>query len=65
MKLSPRQLEVLALICEGKSNKEIGKELHITESTAKAHAGEIFKRMGVHNRAEAMLASINAVVVEH
>src|SRR5207247_1944099 len=52
--LSPRELEVLKLIAEGLSNKEIGRALSITERTAKFHVGSIFVKLGADNRAQAV-----------
>jgi len=51
--LSPREVEVLALICTGKSNREIAEELFISLSTVAHHVGNILNKTGVANRAEA------------
>jgi DNA-binding CsgD family transcriptional regulator len=51
--LSPREVEVLALICTGKSNREIAEELIISLSTVAHHVSNIFNKTGVANRAEA------------
>jgi DNA-binding NarL/FixJ family response regulator len=55
--LSLRQLEVLALICEGKSNKHIARELNIAERTVKAHVTAIFGALGVINRTQAAMVA--------
>jgi two-component system nitrate/nitrite response regulator NarL len=55
--LSARQLEVLAAICEGQSNKQIGQRLEITEKTVKAHVSAIFDKLKVANRTQATLAA--------
>lgn len=52
--LSPRHLQVLGLISEGLTNRQIGHELGITEHTVKDHAGEIYRTLGVSNRAGAV-----------
>lgn len=52
--LSGRQLEVLRLIAEGRSNPEIAAELFIGESTVKTHVGAIFERLGVNDRTRAV-----------
>jgi PAS domain S-box-containing protein len=52
--LSPRQLEVLALVAEGLSNEEIAARLFLTESTVKWHVAQITRRLGVSNRAQAV-----------
>jgi two-component system nitrate/nitrite response regulator NarL len=49
-KLTPRQIEVLQLLEEGLSNKEIGSELACTESTVKTHISAIFKLLEVSSR---------------
>lgn len=51
--LTARQLEVLALIAEGQTNREIAKTLFITEKTAGAHVSSILARLGVRSRVEA------------
>jgi DNA-binding CsgD family transcriptional regulator len=50
--LSPRELEVVALIGQGRTSKEIAKELVITERTADTHAGHIRDKLGLRSRAE-------------
>jgi DNA-binding CsgD family transcriptional regulator len=54
--LTPRELEVLALVAEGLSNRAIGERLVITEKTAGHHVSNIFCKLGVHNRAQAVSA---------
>jgi DNA-binding CsgD family transcriptional regulator len=49
-KLSGREIEVLKLICEGNSNKEISKKLFISEYTTKDHIKHILHKMGVSSR---------------
>lgn len=53
--LSPQQLRVLAMIAEGKLNKQICFELGIAEQTVKAHASQIFRKLGVVSRTQAAL----------
>lgn len=52
--LSERELEVLALISEGNSNQEIANELHLSLFTVKSHARNIYGKLGVKNRVEAV-----------
>lgn len=52
--ISKREKEVLMLIENGAKNSEIAKELFITESTAKSHILNIFSKLGVHNRVQAV-----------
>jgi DNA-binding NarL/FixJ family response regulator len=53
--LTPQQTEVLRSIGEAKPNKRIAFELGITETTVKAHVTNIYRKLGVRNRSEAML----------
>ncbi len=53
--LTPRQRDVLRLLAEGKSNKLIARELHLTESTVKVHLLAVFRLLGAHNRTEAVM----------
>ena len=52
-RLTSRQKEVLKLMAEGYSNKEIARNLDIAEATTKIHAAAILRELGVHNRTEA------------
>jgi DNA-binding NarL/FixJ family response regulator len=52
--LSEREIEVLKLIAQGKSNKEIAGALIISEGTVKSHGKSIFAKMNVRSRAEAV-----------
>jgi DNA-binding NarL/FixJ family response regulator len=51
--LSSREREVLELVSEGRSNKEIAAELFVSEFTAKRHVQNILRKLGVHSRWEA------------
>ena len=51
--LTAREIEVLALIVQGESNKGIAERLVISEKTAIRHVSNIFRKLGVHTRAEA------------
>lgn len=55
--LTPRQSEIVALLCEGKSNKAIARELGISPSTVKVHLHAAFRSLGVNNRLGAASAS--------
>jgi DNA-binding NarL/FixJ family response regulator len=54
-KLSPSQLEILRLMAEGLSNKEIAARVHLSEHTVKSHTQEIFQKLEVRNRVQAAL----------
>lgn len=49
--LTSRQQEVMQLISEGKTNKEIARSLGLAEGTVKAHVNALFRALSVHNRA--------------
>jgi len=56
--LSPREIEVLKWIAEGKSNKEIAAVLFISEGTVKTHVLSIHEKLGVSDRTEAVVIAI-------
>ncbi len=53
--LSSRQDEILLLVGQGLSNKEIGAKLHLSDRTIKHHMTNVFQKLGVRNRLEAAL----------
>jgi len=53
--LTPRQIEVLIYLCEGKSNKLIARELEMSENTVRVHVSAILAALGAVNRSEAIL----------
>ena len=53
--LTERQREVLVLLTEGKSNKEIARELDLSPNTVKIHVRDVLKTLGVNNRTKAAL----------
>ena len=57
--LSKRESEVLVLVSEGQTNKQIAQTLFITESTVKAHVHNIFEKMRVQSRGQAAVAARN------
>ena len=57
--LSPRQLDVLKLIAEGKSNKQIAFDLGLSEGTVKLHVTAILKTLNVYNRTGAVAQATN------
>jgi DNA-binding NarL/FixJ family response regulator len=56
--LSPREREVLSLLVQGKTNKDIGTALRITEATVKCHVSVILERLGVSDRTQAVIAAL-------
>ena len=57
-KLSSRELEVLQLVAEGASNKDIASSLHISQATAKSHLIHIFGKLGVSDRTAAVTVAL-------
>jgi len=55
--LTARQLEVLACLGQGKSNKHIARELDLSENTVKIHVAAILRTLGVDNRTQAAMAA--------
>jgi two-component system response regulator DevR len=55
--LTEREREVLSLLARGLSNRDIGKRLYISETTAKFHVGNIIRKLNVSRRAEAVYAA--------
>jgi DNA-binding NarL/FixJ family response regulator len=51
--LSPRELEVLAAVSKGLSNRAVGRELFLSDQTVKFHLNKIYRKLGVTNRTEA------------
>jgi len=56
--LTERELDVLRLLARGSANKEIGAALHISESTVKTHVANIFQKLDVSDRTEAVTAAL-------
>lgn len=54
--LTPQQFRVVSMLVEGLLNKQIAYELEVKEATIKAHMTEIFRKLGVHSRTQAVLA---------
>ncbi len=57
-RLTPRQREVLVLLAQGQSNKEIARSLGMLEGTAKVHVRAIFRNLEVNNRTTAVYVGI-------
>ena len=61
--LTPREFDVLEQIVHGKSNKEIGSELDISEATVKTHINSLLGKLGVTDRTQAATAAIQRGIV--
>ena len=57
IRLTPRQLEVLALLCEGLPNKLICRQMRISAGTVKAHISGILRELGVASRLQAVVTA--------
>jgi DNA-binding NarL/FixJ family response regulator len=62
--LTKRELDVLRLMSAGKSNKEIGTALLVTEGTVKAHVNSILHKLGVGGRTEAVTSAVKRGIVQ-
>lgn len=62
-KLTPRELEVLRLVGAGKTNKEIARELVISERTARTHVSNVLGKLGVTSRTQAALLAVREGLV--
>ena len=56
--LSTREIEVLALVSKGNSNKQVARALHISTATVKTHLIHIFDKLGVKDRTSAVTAAL-------
>lgn len=55
LQLSKREIDVINLLCDGKSNREISQGLFIAEPTVKSHIGRIMTKMGVRDRVQVVI----------
>jgi DNA-binding NarL/FixJ family response regulator len=56
--LTPREVEILQLICDGKSNKEIANQLELSANTIAVHRANIMDALGIHKTAELVVYAI-------
>ena len=61
--LTGRELDVLKLIASGKSNREIGKELTISEATVKSHINSILSKLSVNDRTQAATSALQRGII--
>jgi NarL family two-component system response regulator LiaR len=61
--LTGRESEVLRLLARGLSNKEIARDLHVSEDTVKTHVAHILAKLGVQSRTQAVLAAMRLGLV--
>ena len=63
-RLTQRELEVLRLLAEGRSNAEIAAELYLSEATVKTHLQHLYEKLGVSERAAAVAEGMRRGLVE-
>jgi ATP/maltotriose-dependent transcriptional regulator MalT len=54
LRITPRELEILNLIAEGMSNREIAERLFVSENTVKTHSSRVFEKLGAKRRTQAV-----------
>ena len=52
--ITPRELEILELIAQGLSNKEIAERVFVSENTVKTHSSRVFDKLGAKRRTQAV-----------
>jgi DNA-binding NarL/FixJ family response regulator len=57
--LTQRENDILVLLAEGRSNRDIAQKLFLSEKTVKAHLAAIFRKLGVTNRTQAAMAAVH------
>ena len=62
-KLTPRELEILLQVCAGASNKDIASHSNLSLDTVKSHLKNIYAKLGVRSRSQAMKAAIEKKLV--
>ena len=62
--LTQREIGILRLIAEGRSNKEIALALYLTEGTIKGYVSKIFDKLGVQDRTQAALYAVKHGLVQ-
>lgn len=62
--LSPRERQVLALIAEGKENKQIARALELSEATVKTYLKSVFEKLEVRTRAEAVAVALREGLID-
>lgn len=62
--LTERELEVIRALAQGKSNKQIAQALHISEKTVRNHASNIYKKLHIYDRTQAVIYAIRRGLVD-
>src|SRR5919107_3971174 len=64
VRLTDRELEVLRLVAKGANNREIAKELYISENTVKNHVRNILEKLQLHSRMEAVMYAVKEKLLD-
>jgi DNA-binding NarL/FixJ family response regulator len=64
LKLTDREMEVLRLVARGMNNRDIAKELFISENTVKNHVRNILEKLQIHSRMEAVMIAVREKLIE-
>ncbi|MHB1432812.1 MAG: response regulator [Streptosporangiaceae bacterium] len=63
-KLTDREMQVLKLVARGMNNRDIGKELFISDNTVKNHVRNILEKLQIHSRMEAVMVAVREKLIE-
>jgi len=63
-RLTDREMEVLRLVARGMNNRDIAKELFISENTVKNHVRNILEKLQIHSRMEAVMVAVREKLIE-
>jgi DNA-binding NarL/FixJ family response regulator len=63
-KLTDREMEVLRLVARGMNNRDIAKELFISENTVKNHVRNVLEKLQIHSRMEAVMIAVREKLIE-
>jgi DNA-binding NarL/FixJ family response regulator len=61
--LTPREIDILALVAAGQANKVVARELSVSEQTVKAHLRTIFQKLGVGDRTQAVTTALRRGII--
>jgi two-component system NarL family response regulator len=64
LRLTERELEVLRLVAKGLNNREVAKELFISENTVKNHVRNILEKLQLHSRMEAVMYAMREKLLD-
>lgn len=58
--LTPREIEVMVLLCEGRTRPYIAETFCISENTVRGHTKQVYKKLGIHDR-ESLFSLVNTI----